>query len=131
MLWETIRFGLFRIVRLFFFGSFVWIFFRTSGFFDFPFFSDHSIFVLGGYKQTRLKMHHGTETCSWNKTDAASDKEVKDDNEHITRLLQQVTEMHASYELLYQRNVALSAELKVANETIERQQGWPGVSVQI
>jgi hypothetical protein len=87
--------------------------------------------VLGGYKQTRLKMHHGTETCSWNKTDAASDKEVKDDNEHIARLLQQVTEMHASYELLYQRNVALSAELKVANETIERQQGWPGVSVQI
>jgi hypothetical protein len=111
-----------------FFGSFVWFFSdRSSGFFfDFPFFG-----LAWWYKQTRLKMHHGTETCSWNKTDAASDKEVKDDNEHIARLLQQVTEMHASYELLYQRNVALSAELKVANETIERQQGWPGVSVQI
>jgi G:T-mismatch repair DNA endonuclease (very short patch repair protein) len=69
-------------------------------------------------------MHHGTETCCWSEKNAEEEKEDKvaketaDDKRHVARLQQQILEMQQSYELLYQRNVALSAEVGALNQFI-------------
>jgi hypothetical protein len=77
-----------------------------------------------GIKQTRLNMHHGTETCCWSEKDVEEEKEDKvakeaaDDKGHVARLQQQILEMQQSYELLHQRNVALSTEVGALNQLI-------------